>query len=99
MRYPDLSGGACLDADPDLFHEPRRRQQEAAKRICHSCPILEQCREGFLRFERGWSEHVREGIYGGMTPEERRAVDLRRWPDAKAENRVHAPRVARKVPA
>ena len=39
----------------------------AAKAICATCPVLEQCREYAL------SAHEPYGIWGGMTEEERAA--------------------------
>lgn len=94
MKLPDLTGGSCLqpDADPDLFDALTPTQRVAAKRVCGACPILDQCREAYLLFERGWSEYARSGIVAGLTPVERAAIDERRWPGAVAGNRPFAPR-------
>ncbi|EEH63671.1 transcription factor WhiB [Gleimia coleocanis DSM 15436] len=65
--------GACHDMDTELFFHPegergstRRRRAEAAKAICATCPVLEQCREYALKVQEPY------GIWGGMSEEERR---------------------------
>lgn len=65
--------GACREYDTELFFHPegerggtRRRRAEAAKAICATCPVLEQCREHALRVQEPY------GIWGGMSEEERR---------------------------
>ncbi|MFH8735919.1 WhiB family transcriptional regulator [Streptomyces sp. NPDC017964] len=64
---------ACLRVDPDLFFPighsgPALTQIDEAKAVCGSCPVLEQC--------LGWAVSVGqvEGIWGGMTESERRAI-------------------------
>ncbi len=78
--------GACREADPALFFHPegergaaRRRRAEAAKAICATCPVLEQC--------RGQSLRVREpyGVWGGLSEDERAELLAR---EARAERRV-----------
>jgi hypothetical protein len=92
MKLPDLTGGVCLRSDPDLFDSPKRADRDRAVQLCHSCPILNHCREAYLEFERGWSEDLRNGIVAGLNPVERAAIDKKRWPGAKAGNRPYAPR-------
>lgn len=67
--------GACRSADPDLFFHPegergsaRRRRDEAAKAICATCPVIDQCREHSLRVREPY------GVWGGLTEDERQAV-------------------------
>lgn len=65
------AGGACADVDPELFFPlsyAASRQVTAAKQICAGCPVLTECRV----YGMGQSD----GIFGGLTPDERR--DLRR---------------------
>lgn len=64
--------GACRDADSEIFFHPegerggtRKRRDEAAKAVCATCPVLEQCREYAL------SNAEPYGVWGGMTEEER----------------------------
>ncbi|MDY5584264.1 MAG: WhiB family transcriptional regulator [Arcanobacterium sp.] len=67
--------GACNSLDPEYFFHPegerggpRRRRIERAKRICQTCPVLEQCREYAL------SHHEPYGVWGGLSEEERSLI-------------------------
>lgn len=72
---------ACLEADPELFFHPdnergadRRKREAAAKAVCGSCPVANECRaaadEGGERY----------GVWGGLGEDERAeiAVAMRR---------------------
>ncbi|MGW0946207.1 WhiB family transcriptional regulator [Streptomyces sp. NPDC002623] len=68
---------ACLRVDPDLFFPvghtgPALDQIDEAKAVCGRCPVMEQCRDWAV--EAGQVE----GIWGGMTESERRALRRRR---------------------
>ncbi|MGW1785430.1 WhiB family transcriptional regulator [Streptomyces sp. NPDC002143] len=68
---------ACLRVDPDLFFPvghtgPALDQIDEAKAVCGRCPVMEQCRDWAV--EAGQVE----GIWGGMTETERRALRRRR---------------------
>ena len=71
-----MSSGACLQSDPDLFFPiatvtgPAARQAEAAKAVCRSCVVRKNCLSFAL-------EAMPEGIWGGTTLDERRAVRRR----------------------
>ena len=63
---------ACRGVDSTVFFHPdfergaeRINRDATAKILCHSCPVVEQCRAHAL--------HVREpyGIWGGLTAQER----------------------------
>lgn len=56
--------------DPEVFFTPGAENEEAAKTVCASCPVLEACRSYALGGP-GWWES--DGVWGGMTVEERRA--------------------------
>ncbi|GAB2621698.1 WhiB family transcriptional regulator [Streptomyces capparidis] len=67
----------CRDEDPDLFFPigssgPALLQAEAAKRVCHRCPVREQCLEWALASGQD------VGVWGGTTEDERRALKARR---------------------
>ncbi|MFC7598131.1 WhiB family transcriptional regulator [Terrabacter sp. GCM10028922] len=51
--------------DQDLDQRERRAQTEAARRVCASCPVRQQCLEHALRVPETF------GIWGGTTPTER----------------------------
>lgn len=64
--------GACRRADPDIFFHPegergptRRRRDEAAKAVCVTCPVLQQCRSHALTVREPY------GVWGAMTEDER----------------------------
>ncbi|MER7501089.1 WhiB family transcriptional regulator [Nonomuraea pusilla] len=63
-----LRRGACRSSDPDLFFPLASSpvQEARAKAVCAGCQVLEECRAYAL----GAGES--EGIWGGLTPEERR---------------------------
>ena len=68
-----MSRGACRQADPELFFPvaavtgPAVRQAEAAKSVCGRCDVRANCLSYALKV-------MPEGIWGGTTPEERRAA-------------------------
>lgn len=63
-----LRKGACRSSDPELFFPlaPSPLQAARAKAVCAGCQVLSECRDYALRAGES------EGIWGGMTPEERR---------------------------
>ncbi|MGX1267943.1 WhiB family transcriptional regulator [Streptomyces phaeoluteigriseus] len=70
--------GLCLSEDPDLFFPiggsnsgPTAMQMDEAKAVCRHCPVTRQC--------LAWAVDTGpvEGIWGGTTEGERRAMRLR----------------------
>ncbi|MFF1568217.1 WhiB family transcriptional regulator [Streptomyces sp. NPDC058293] len=68
----------CQGEDPDLFFPvgnissgPTALQTDEAKAVCRRCPVAEKC--------LSWAVAVGpvEGIWGGTTEGERRAIRLR----------------------
>ena len=59
----------CAQTDPDEFFPEKGESSSRAKAVCRACTVRADC----LRFalDRG-EEH---GVWGGLTPEERRAAD------------------------
>ncbi|WP_425585509.1 WhiB family transcriptional regulator [Streptomyces lunalinharesii] len=75
QRPPDTSllSAACADADPELFYPPTYAgpwsgRIRAAKIICSTCAMRLACLRQALR------DSENTGIWGGLTPEERRKV-------------------------
>jgi WhiB family redox-sensing transcriptional regulator len=74
--------GACRDEDPELFFPvgtqgPARDQIACAQAVCGRCPVIGEC----LRWALATGQT--EGIWGGLTTEERRALRYRAGrPDA-----------------
>jgi WhiB family redox-sensing transcriptional regulator len=63
---------ACRGIDSDVFFHlsgvrgaARSRREKAAKEICATCPVIQDC--------LAWALRVREpyGVWGGKTPDER----------------------------
>ncbi|MER6253696.1 WhiB family transcriptional regulator [Streptomyces sp. NPDC001584] len=80
-----------LLVDPELFYTPGAENEEDAKQVCAGCPVLVACRSYALG-GTGWWES--DGIWGGMTVEERRAE--RR---ARTKRRSRLARQGEKQPA
>lgn len=64
----------CARTDPEAFFPDRGGSAQAAKRICRSCPVREQCLEYALENDE------RFGIWGGLSASERMAASLDRKP-------------------
>lgn len=77
---------ACRDGDPELHFPigstgPALLQIEAAKAVCHGCPVQEACLAYALR------NNLRHGIWGGLTEEQRDALKRR---EARARSKARA---------
>lgn len=64
---------ACRDEDPELFFPigntgPALLQIEDAKDVCRRCDVADQCLQWSLE------ANINEGVWGGMSEDERRAV-------------------------
>jgi WhiB family redox-sensing transcriptional regulator len=59
--------------DPELFFpsDSDKAREEAAKQVCRRCPVSRICRDEAL------DNGLWEGIWGGLTPTERRKLKLR----------------------
>lgn len=67
----DWTQAACRGMGPDLFYPPRGApptHTEAAKAVCHRCPIRLQCLQTAVEDVERW------GIWGGTTEPERRIL-------------------------
>ncbi|HLU74051.1 MAG TPA: WhiB family transcriptional regulator [Nonomuraea sp.] len=67
-----LRRGACKSSDPELFFPlaPSPVQESRAKAVCATCQVLAECRSYALKAGEA------DGIWGGLTPEERRRSRL-----------------------
>ena len=70
------SEAACGQLPKDLFFPPgnsdvTRADEERAKEVCAVCPVRSQCLEFALENDE------RFGVWGGTTPNERRALVAR----------------------
>ncbi len=67
--------GACRGSDGELFFHPenergaaRTRREEAAKAVCHGCPVLLSCRAHALSVREPY------GVWGGLSESDRCAL-------------------------
>jgi WhiB family redox-sensing transcriptional regulator len=70
--------GACRNEDPELFFPigrtgPAVHQIEDAKRVCRRCDVVDACLEWAVRTGQN------AGVWGGMSEDERRALQRRRY--------------------
>jgi WhiB family redox-sensing transcriptional regulator len=66
------TGASCPGVDPDLFFPPgtagaRWAALEDVRRICNNCPVRQDCLDWAI------TAGVTDGVWGGLTPLERRA--------------------------
>ena len=70
--------GSCRRYPVEVFFPPAEQEADEAKAICETCAVREPCLEYALESDE------RFGVWGGLTPEERRALILRRRNRARA---------------
>ena len=72
---PDFSAANCQGVNTDLFYpadgEGTPNELRIIRRICAACPIQPECLDWALK-------HEVHGIWGGMSPKQRRAVRRQR---------------------
>lgn len=69
-RWQDFA--RCREFDGDLwFMEPGESGYGQAKAICAQCPVRHPCLEYALSIE---TRSLAHGVYGGLAPEERKAI-------------------------
>jgi WhiB family redox-sensing transcriptional regulator len=70
-RHSWSQRAACLTADTDLFYPEKGVPTRAAKRICATCTVTEECLDYALRTNQRW------GVWGGLSERERRRLKRR----------------------
>lgn len=63
---------ACRGMDPNLFHRHSRSTYPQERRICEACDVRLECARFAL------DNRIEVGLYGGLLPDERRRVLLKR---------------------
>jgi WhiB family redox-sensing transcriptional regulator len=64
--------GACRGMDPGIFHPERGESVRPARKVCSLCPVLATCREYAI------ASMEPMGMWGGMTPRERKSERAKR---------------------
>lgn len=84
--------GACREHDTNLFFHPegergpaRRQRDEAAKAICATCPVLQQCRDHALTVREPY------GVWGGLTEDDRERIYAEQRAAQSTQVRVGSP--------
>jgi len=85
---PWASAAACHGEPTDIWY-PTRRGPVAVdwtrpRSICQSCPVLTDCRSYAVAHEPDW------GMWGGLTPDERRSLRRRRRRHERTTTRIFA---------
>ena len=75
--------GACQSLPSEMFFHPdgergpsRRNRDNAAKVVCASCPVINECREHALSVQEPY------GIWGGLSEEDRAVMIARRYSES-----------------
>lgn len=70
-----MNDALCAQVDPDLWFPEVGGPTREAKRICARCPVREQCLEYALSDDRtSGASPFNHGIYGGLSPAERKSI-------------------------
>lgn len=81
---------ACREEDPELFWPagytgPGALQAEQAKAVCRTrCPVMGQCGEFAIDTRQD------DGVWGGLTPDERKSIRRRAERDRAAARQAAA---------
>lgn len=67
-HYPWMSYAACTAEDPEMFFPRQVEGIKEAKAVCHTCPVLDRCRDHVLALT---AQQPVEGIWAAMTASER----------------------------
>lgn len=79
MRAPDvvilktetwMESAVCASADPEEWFPEKGVSAHAAKKICATCPVIDECLQFALKNDE-------QGVWGGTSHRERRSL-LRR---------------------
>jgi hypothetical protein len=62
----------CKNYSPDIFF--KKGNTNLARQICGSCPVNLLCHDWILELEKDGATATRQGIYAGMTPNQRRKI-------------------------
>ena len=58
----------CMETDPELFFPETWVEARDAKKLCSTCPVRTACLAYAIETNQ------QDGIWGGLTPEERRRL-------------------------
>jgi WhiB family redox-sensing transcriptional regulator len=67
-REPWMVDAACRGLDPELFYPRLGEPTDRARAICNRCPVKQACLALAMR------ANERDGIWGGLSGRQRRAL-------------------------
>lgn len=65
----------CRTCDPELWFSLTATGQRMARSLCLICPVRLECLSAYMSKELGVPEAYRFGVFGGLTPSERKEAD------------------------
>lgn len=82
-KIPDLDttwtdDALCAQTDPDLFFPEKGGTSNDARAVCQQCPVIAECLTYAL------DARMSDGVWGGMSAAERKAILRKRAPRAGA---------------
>ncbi|WP_063787971.1 WhiB family transcriptional regulator [Streptomyces sp. XY593] len=94
-RHDAPLDGPCRSGEREVFErganeraEAAREREEAAKAVCHRCPVRLPCRR------RALADRVLHGVRGGLTPDERHLLQAEEGADVVCRRPTRTPRGA-----
>jgi WhiB family redox-sensing transcriptional regulator len=75
-----MADGKCRMFPPATFFPSDGVGVEKAKKICRTCPVVDQCLEHAL------DHRIEHGVWGGASERQRRRILKKRRVDAQAAN-------------
>lgn len=70
--------------DDELFFPPKNVGYKKGKAICQKCDVKDQCLAYIMKLETGTKR--RFGLYGGLSPNERRQLVRKKKPAKRKES-------------
>lgn len=71
LTLAEVAQALCAQADPEAWFPETSGSPHAAQAVCAGCPIAARCLDVAL------ARNERDGIWGGTTPNQRRALRRR----------------------
>ncbi|MGW4728898.1 WhiB family transcriptional regulator [Streptomyces shenzhenensis] len=78
---------ACRSMNPDVFFSDASKKE--ARAICDSCPVVDECLDATLKRERGEGRTYQQGIFAGLSGEQRWDLDRARRTDPDVQPKRH----------
>lgn len=74
----------CAEIGDELFFPPKGGSYKEGKAVCGKCDVRDQCLAYIMKLETGIDN--RFGLYGGLSPNERRRLVRKKTPAKRKES-------------